>query len=344
MVGNLKPHFCTTEQSLHNEFMLYYCSLCSSIRNKYGITSSFTLNYDVTLILLSLANYLDNSESSNTRCPAKQFLSKNNTLKHPAFTKAADIANLLVALKLIDNQTDEDSVIKTNPLINVINYSFQKRLDRIMISLSEKTRVIVSEYISTIDSPLSDFEKTKHLSGLLAQHLFYEISSLTSISSTIEENCLGNFFYILGKALCCLDPLVDLSDDIQKYKSNIIEYRSVVNNTSLEVEFETIANQYLELSILLDENINNYIIHENKTFALIFGKILESNFIKINNISESLFNRTICNPGKYLQTDKSQCNRSKIAAIGIFSMIPLLSCDGGCGSCFSFTGFLSSGC
>ncbi len=335
MVGNLKPDFQKLDHQFKSDFMRNYCSLCAAIRSRYNLVSTLTLNYDITFILLSLQNYLDDAVNSQTRCPARYFALKQNKIEHSIFNKAADISMLLISLKLLDYRCDDEGFLLGNPLLNITEYVLSDKRERIINSLSPKTQLIIREYIELIKTPNTNFEKTKTLSGDLAEQICYELGLTTSIP-LYELEKLCKIFKLLGMTLSCLDPMLDLSTDLRKHKFNIIDYNAFLNKTSYDIEFKEIGEQYIELHNSLLKLLENNDSKKSRPYVNMLKVILIDNLNKLSNQTKLLFND---NP--FVQEEKFNshtCSTQKIAGFGLLGLLPLFSCDGGCCSCASGIG------
>lgn len=94
------------------EYQSYYCGLCRCLKDGYGITGQFALNYDMTFLgMLLTALYEPDESVRNIRCIA------HPAHRHPAkqsvyLRYAADMDILLAYYKCMDDWNDEHKFVK----------------------------------------------------------------------------------------------------------------------------------------------------------------------------------------------------------------------------------------
>ncbi len=326
MVGNLKPSFCGSETSLKSNFMLYYCSLCSQIRNKYGITASASLNYDITFILVALSKYIKtDSTETQTKCPAKYFLGKMPVLQQDSFSKAADLSIALSSLKIDDYITDETGFINANILMSFANKKYSKHYEKIVPTLSQDAQDVFKNYHAISKNSETDIEIVREQSGKLAYQICYEIGKQTTIPET-ELIKLSQLFKLLGESISILDPLVDIEKDITKNNFNIIEYHSTLNKSELKNEFKEFSLKYLALHQEVMELLHKDYENTNPDFFTILKKSISQNLNAINEASQNLFNEVVFKLMDVSFAQAYKCSHKKEATLATIGAIPLMSC------------------
>lgn len=94
----------------YKKYKAYYCGLCQSLKEQYGMTGQITLTYDMTFAILLLTSlYECETKTSSHRCvvhPAK----KQVMLQNEITTYAADMNLILAYYHLKDDWEDEKSM------------------------------------------------------------------------------------------------------------------------------------------------------------------------------------------------------------------------------------------
>ena len=73
MFGYIMPSFSTLSQEQKDRFRAAYCGLCKVLRQRYGLTGSATLSYDLTFLAILLDSLYEpeaheGSDARRIRC------------------------------------------------------------------------------------------------------------------------------------------------------------------------------------------------------------------------------------------------------------------------------------
>lgn len=145
----------------YNRYRAYYCGVCRSLKNSYGMAGQMTLTYDMTFLAILLsALYEDDTKIVMKKCiphPVK---------KHPEISNeytdyAAGMNILLSYYKLKDNWEDERS-LKSNTAAGILKRAFKKACKK----YPEQAKA-VRDYIKKLlfiefDCTFVEFPNVKH--------------------------------------------------------------------------------------------------------------------------------------------------------------------------------------
>lgn len=189
----------------------YYCGLCRTLKQKYGLKGQATLSYDMTFLALLLsALYEPEIKKGVTSCIAHPF-EKHPTIITPYTEYAADMNVLLTYHKCLDDWKDE------------------KKLGRKMTAdmLSGAVKRITEEYpgkaetVETLLSEMAEEEKKGCKDADKMADMFGQI--LGEIFSYKEDEWSDELFtigYKLGRFIYICDAYEDIEDDIKKKQYN----------------------------------------------------------------------------------------------------------------------------
>jgi len=256
MIGNIKPKLCDLPKNVKEEYLNIYCSLCAVLRKKYGFFSSFIINNEITLILLSLRNYFK-PEIKKTNCPAYLYLTKKTVFKDKIINQGIKWSLLLAWFASFDSYND-------NPgFLTKLKYKyFNKQLLRLKKYLNDKEIKLLDSYNNTIKND-NDFENTVKTSAKLACFIFNEISSYSNIKKP-EKEILAGIFYIIGELITIADSLLDIPVDLQKNNYNPMISDNNFNIYNSYLKYEDILNKKIDIiknqfKTLKEKNISNTI-------------------------------------------------------------------------------------
>lgn len=222
MFGYVRP--CKEELKLkeYNLFKAVYCGLCKTLGESANQLTRFGLNYDFTfLALILIALDKEEPQINQEACIANPFKKKPVVKKNRNLEYVADMSNIFVYLKLIDDWRDEHSL---KSLITLPIYYFPIR---------RKKRKYNDKYNYFIESlqELAILESNKN--GLLdkSADLFSRIMARIFrpdyITNEKEERILQSFGYNLGRWIYILDAFSDLEEDIENgtYNPLLLQYK-----------------------------------------------------------------------------------------------------------------------
>ena len=94
----------------YDVYRSYYCGLCQSLKERYGVLGQLSLNYDMTFILMLLTGlYEPKEQEDQCRCVAHP-LEKHATRRNLFTDYVADMTVLFACYKAEDDWEDENSL------------------------------------------------------------------------------------------------------------------------------------------------------------------------------------------------------------------------------------------
>ena len=94
----------------YDVYRSYYCGLCQSLKERYGVLGQLSLNYDMTFILMLLTGlYEPEEQEAQCRCVAHP-LEKHPTRRNLFTDYVADMTVLFSCYKAEDDWEDEHSL------------------------------------------------------------------------------------------------------------------------------------------------------------------------------------------------------------------------------------------
>lgn len=191
----------------------YYCSVCHSIRDRYGQLPRLLLTYDSVFLSMILSAIDEGKEDvTQFRCMTHLSRKRNITAATPEIDYAADMMILLGYYNLRDDYEDEKSII------GLAGYTYLKRaFKKIKAKYPHKTR-LVGEYLKQLNEIEKKgsriFDEAAEPFSLLMEEIFdYE-----GIAEYKEEYRRIGFH--LGKWIYLLDAFDDIEKDIKKKNYN----------------------------------------------------------------------------------------------------------------------------
>lgn len=235
----------------------YYCGLCMSLKKKYGNISRFTLNYDMTYLIIILTSlYEPINYCSNRRCithpHAKQYMVNNE------ITDYAACLNVLLAYNNLKDDWKDEKRIKSLLLIAILRRAYKRACE----DYPEKNRVIVKhlENLKKLeDRKCNNIEEVSNEFGnLLGEIIIYKKDHW--------ENYLRNIGFYLGKYIYILDAFDDIEEDKENNSYNpflLMEVPDledyVCNLLNLNLSF--LHNEIDKLPLLKEKAILDNIIY-----------------------------------------------------------------------------------
>lgn len=200
----------------YERYREYYCGVCNSLRERYGITSALTLSYDVAFMAILLsALYESETKRRSKRCMVHP-VNKHFYLSNDMIDYAADMCILLSYYKCLDDWQDDRKITR-------LTYSaISRKSVRQIYSKYKKQAEAVREGIKR----LGEFEKNGIDNIDMLSSEFGRLLG-TLFCRTCMEKCFDTFYnelydmgYHLGKYIYILDAYDDLEEDINKDSFN----------------------------------------------------------------------------------------------------------------------------
>lgn len=184
-----------------------YCGLCKVLRERYGQLHRFTLNFDMTFVILLLSSLYEPVEQERKNgCIFR--VSKTKTAVETQFTQyAADMTILLAYYKCMDDWEDEKKHSR-----RMIAQHLEKDVKQIEQNYERQCHALKTSLhnLHQIEKdPSAKADRAIHFSGeMLAEIFVYQ--------EDFWAETLRNFGYDLGRFIYLMDAALDYDLDVKK--------------------------------------------------------------------------------------------------------------------------------
>lgn len=212
MFGFVVPNMKDLSEEGTRQYKAFYCGLCRSLGEKYGIFSRMTLTYDMTFlnIVLSSVDENDSVSESEARCPV-HVLKKRPFFVSSHTEYATDMNILFSYFSLIDKVRDRQGVLSSAEAA-LLKKSYQQAAEK-----RSSLVLLIEEELNALD----EIEKAGEINPDIPANLFGNIlgqvfaGEKNDPDSTLEKfgNALGRFVYLA-------DAVVDFKSDLKHERYN----------------------------------------------------------------------------------------------------------------------------
>ncbi len=216
------------------KYKAYYCGLCRTLRENYGISGQVTLSYDMTFLVVLLTSlYEPLSEVETKRCIVHPF-KKQKMLKNDLTEYVADMNIVLTYFHLRDDWQDERST-KGYLGMKLLHRKYRK-LER---QYPEKCAVI-----RTCLEQLQECERREERDLDTVARCFGELmAELFVYKQDHWEETLRTVGFYLGKFIYIMDAYDDIEKDIQNDNYNVLKSRA--SEEAFDVDCKDMLNYIL---------------------------------------------------------------------------------------------------
>ncbi|MBQ7934831.1 MAG: hypothetical protein IJ333_00560 [Clostridia bacterium] len=220
----------------------YYCGLCRSLKKQYGNFGRLTLNYDMTFMVLLLADLMDPKTQLHTgRCvvhPCKEKKMAENEI----IDYGASMNILLAYYNLLDDWRDEQKTAAKTAANRLKRFipAIEKRYPRQARAVKEQLEALAQEE----KKHPQDLDTAANLSGKMLGQLFVYQKDFWA------EDCY-RFGEALGRFVYWMDAYEDLPKDQKKDRYNPMSLICKEPDYRQKVE-EMLKNTLGECAIVLE--------------------------------------------------------------------------------------------
>jgi len=246
----------------------YYCGLCKCLKTQYSNKSRFTLNYDMTFLILLLSSlYEPANKIYNERCIAhpskRQLIIQNEITEY-----AASINIMLSYYNMIDNWHD-DKDYKSLAISKALQQEFKKSNSKLL----EKSKIIKErlDNISLLEKNNSqDIDAVSNEFG----HLMEEV--ILYKKDEWEKN-LRKIGFFLGKYIYFLDAYEDMKKDEANKSYNPFNNLDIENKQSYAKELLMLNLSFLSEEIEKLPLVQDKAIIDNIIYSGLLNKLNKAN-------------------------------------------------------------------
>lgn len=248
------------------KYQSYYCGLCRTLKERYGLKGQITLNYDMTFLCILLSSlYEPNTKCGCERCIAHPF-SRHATAINECSEYAADMNILLTYHKCLDDWHDDKSLKK-----RIYAGIIAKSAGKVEKKYSDKAKTIHTELDKLSELENNDSADIDEVSGCFGRLM----SALFSYKNDEWSQYLSRLGFYLGKYIYILDAYIDYKEDIEKEHYNPLKYCNADKETVVEMLTMMMAEcskAYEMLPIVENKEILDNIIYAGVWTVLQTGK------------------------------------------------------------------------
>ena len=244
------------------EFRGFYCGLCETLGERYGIGGRFSLSYDMTFLIVLLTSlYEPDSVIVSKRCPVHP-LKKKPVITNKFSEYAADMNIILAYEHFADDYKDEKKLKAAVGLL-----AFKSAYNKAAAKYERQVKVIKEELnqLSRIEAEgIEEIEKIEEAAAtfgrIMAEIFVYE-------KDNWEEDLRRIGFYI-GKFIYIMDAYEDVEEDVKKgnynpFKKIYKDYGFRENvKYMLEMTISECVASFERLPLLKDVDILRNILYE----------------------------------------------------------------------------------
>ncbi len=249
MFGTLKPKRCQLPQSEVASYERYYCGLCKSLGDSFGLSRRALLSYDAVLLAL-LADGLtpEAAPPGECRCPVNPMVHRPIATGTPVMRYAAAVQVLLADQWLADRSADAGRWARVvRRLFDPTARKAWAQLRELGVDLSSLSRFeSVQLRAETIEGdPVAAAEPTAAALGLVFEKLV-ELGIAKTLKDPLKR--LGR---ALGQTIYLIDALEDLRKDTQKKRFNPCLVSGEPSVTSVHRAAQTLEQAQAQLEAAL---------------------------------------------------------------------------------------------
>lgn len=189
----------------------FYCGLCRSLKEKYGMLGQISLSYDMTFLVMLLSSlYEPETTEGGTKCIAHPF-EKHPTRRNIFSDYGADMNVLFTYYKCLDDWQDDRKVTR-------LAYSklMKKSYRKISSDYAEKVKKIDELMRAFSAEEKRGSEDIDKLSGLFGDVM----GEMFAVRKDEWEESLRLLGRYLGKYIYLLDAYEDIDDDQKSGRFN----------------------------------------------------------------------------------------------------------------------------
>ena len=195
----------------YDVYRSYYCGLCQSLKERYGVLGQLSLNYDMTFILMLLTGlYEPEEQEAQCRCVAHP-LEKHPTRRNLFTDYVADMTVLFSCYKAEDDWEDEHSLKGL-----VYSYLLGRKFRKKPLLYQEKVRNISLAMQNFADAEKQGNADIDTMAGLFGRVM----AQIVSCREDEWKDNLERLGFFLGKFIYLLDAYDDVEDDRRKGQFN----------------------------------------------------------------------------------------------------------------------------
>ncbi len=195
----------------YHKYQSFYCGVCKSLKDRYGIVGQVTLTYDMTFLALLLSSLYEEQEDLKPALCLAHPTQKKQIVHNSITDYAADMNVMLTYYKLADDWYDERSR-KAFAMAAVLKKAFKKA----SAHYPEQAEVM-RQYIKGVRKcekiNEQNLDKISAYTGEM-------LGSILAFKHDEWESHLRKMGFFLGKFIYIMDAYDDIEKDINNHSYN----------------------------------------------------------------------------------------------------------------------------
>ncbi len=279
MFGYIRPLKTELKVRELDSFKSCYCALCHALRDGYGVSARYILNYDFLFLAMLLWPESEEPKSKCRRCPVSPVKGRECCMPNETLYHTAACSVILSYWKLKDNLSDEGAIkaaASAFPLAAL--FRAYKKAERAAPEFSEA----VKERLSS----LAKLEKAGENSLDRVSDEFAKL--LSDASPTFEEDArsreIRQILYHTGRWIYITDGVNDLKEDLKKRRYNPVAARFALTSPDIPEDVKRALRVTLEGSLGLIRSA--FELMPENTWAPILRNII---YLGMPAVAEAVF-------------------------------------------------------
>lgn len=280
MFGYVK---CDKPEMKVKEYEVYkglYCSLCKAMRKHFGLSSSLTLNYDITfLVIMRLSFGLVVPDFKGGVCPFNPTKKCNYCKNAESELKYAAAVSMMMFYHKVRDNINDASFFKRLVMYMILPYAFMKnrKAEKMFPDVGKITRAAMEKQAETEKSNTDSPDEAAHASA-------DALGKILSYGMADEKGTIYRFGYGIGKWVYLCDAADDIMDDVKDGSYNVfVNMLSLKKGDELTQGDRLVIERCLNMSCSLATESFEEV--RNKTLEPIVTNIIYSGTEKaMNNI------------------------------------------------------------
>lgn len=192
-------------------YQSFYCGLCRSLKERYGIFGQLSLSYDMTFLVMLLTSlYEPETVQGQTKCIAHPF-EKHLTRRNSFTDYGADMNVLFTYYKCLDDWNDDKKV--TRLAYGKLMKGAYRRIGSAYSEKVKKIDALMRSFGAEEKKGCEDIDKMAGLFGDVLAEMF-------AVRKDEWEDELRKIGKNLGKYIYLLDAYEDIEEDIKSGRYN----------------------------------------------------------------------------------------------------------------------------
>lgn len=241
----------------YDRYRAYYCGLCRTLKNEYGLSGRLTLNYDMTFLVMVLAGVYDCEGVCRCKRCMIHPISKHDELTGEVWEYAADMSIVLAYYNMLDDWKDDKKFSRL-----IFSWMLRPKMKKACYKYKDKSEKIKQLLCRLSEIENSDEKNFEEPSGVFGQIM----GEIFAYKDDFWKERLYKCGFYLGKFIYLLDAYEDIEDDIKTDKYNPLKH--IYGTDTFEEEWEHVltlniaecTKEFEQLPIIDDAEIMRNIL------------------------------------------------------------------------------------